>query len=115
MKRILLFLVLLCAVPLSAQQAPIRADTAACSPRGPVTNIKRDGDGRILRSRSARNAFERQTGHPKGWAGHVVDHVIALACGGLDAPVNMQWQTVAQGKAKDKSELKCCPPPPRGA
>jgi hypothetical protein len=32
----------------------------------------------------------------------------ALACGGADAPVNMQWQSVAEGKAKDKWERKGC-------
>ena len=36
-----------------------------------------------------------------------VDHVKALACGGADAPSNMQWQTVADGKAKDKWERNC--------
>ena len=34
--------------------------------------------------------------------GYVIDHVTALACGGDDAPSNMQWQSVAEGKAKDK-------------
>jgi len=36
-----------------------------------------------------------------------VDHVKALACGGADAPESMQWQTVAEGKAKDKWEDGC--------
>lgn len=40
--------------------------------------------------------------------GYVVDHVIPLACGGPDAPSNMQWQTVEDGKAKDKIERKNC-------
>lgn len=38
----------------------------------------------------------------------VTDHVKALACGGEDAPSNMAWQTVAEGKAKDKWERKGC-------
>jgi hypothetical protein len=50
----------------------------------------------------------RQSGHAHGWPGHVVDHVIPLACGGADAPGNMQWQTVEEGKAKDKVERKGC-------
>jgi hypothetical protein len=45
-----------------------------------------------------------RTGACPGW---VVDHVIALACGGADAPSNMQWQTVAEAKAKDRVELRC--------
>jgi hypothetical protein len=36
--------------------------------------------------------------------GYVVDHIIPLKRGGLDAPSNMQWQTVAEGKAKDRVE-----------
>ena len=40
--------------------------------------------------------------------GYVIDHVTALACGGADAPANMQWQSVAEGKAKDKWERKGC-------
>jgi hypothetical protein len=40
--------------------------------------------------------------------GYVIDHVKPLACGGEDAPSNMQWQTIADGKAKDKWERKTC-------
>jgi hypothetical protein len=40
--------------------------------------------------------------------GYVIDHITALACGGNDAPSNMQWQTVKAGKAKDKWERKGC-------
>jgi len=36
----------------------------------------------------------------------VIDHIQALAGGGIDAPSNMQWQTVAKGK--DKWERKGC-------
>jgi hypothetical protein len=34
----------------------------------------------------------------------VVDHVVPLKRGGSDAPNNMQWQTTAAAKAKDKIE-----------
>jgi len=40
-----------------------------------------------------------------GW---VIDHVIALACGGPDAVENLQWQTIEDAKAKDKWETKGC-------
>lgn len=40
--------------------------------------------------------------------GYVIDHITALACGGADAPSNMQWQSVSEGKAKDKWERKGC-------
>ena len=70
--------------------------------------------GHAHRSIAARNAFKRA--HPcpangKGSGpcpGYVVDHIKALACGGADAPANMQWQTVADGKAKDKVERIWC-------
>jgi hypothetical protein len=29
-------------------------------------------------------------------------HLAALACGGADAPENMQWQTAAEAKLKDR-------------
>jgi hypothetical protein len=40
--------------------------------------------------------------------GYVVDHIKPLACGGADAPSNMQWQTTADAKAKDKWERVGC-------
>ena len=69
---------------------------------------ERNTRGRLERSSAAKSAFERQTGHAGGWQGHVVDHVVPLACGGADAPSNMQWQTTADGKAKDRVESRGC-------
>src|SRR5215472_13721677 len=40
--------------------------------------------------------------------GYTKDHVIPLACGGPDAPSNMQWQAKADAKAKDRWERKGC-------
>jgi hypothetical protein len=40
--------------------------------------------------------------------GYVKDHVVPLACGGPDTPSNIQWQTRADAKAKDKWETKGC-------
>ena len=71
-------------------------------------------DARIKRSQSAKVEFKREhpcpaTGAAKGpCKGYVIDHVNPLACGGPDRPENMQWQTVAEGKAKDKWERRAC-------
>ena len=65
-------------------------------------------NGRLVRSAAAKHQFETQSGYPHGRPGYVVDHIVPLACGGADAPSNMQWQSVADGKAKDKVERKGC-------
>jgi hypothetical protein len=36
--------------------------------------------------------------------GYLVDHIVPLKRGGADEPGNMQWQTVAEAKAKDRIE-----------
>jgi hypothetical protein len=66
------------------------------------------------RSRAARAAFQRShpcpaTGRASGpCPGYIVDHVKPLACGGADAPSNMQWQSTADAKAKDQWERTGC-------
>jgi len=66
------------------------------------------------RSARARREFRRMnpcpaTGLLRGACpGYVIDHVKPLACGGADAPGNMQWQTNADSKAKDAVERKNC-------
>ena len=40
--------------------------------------------------------------------GYKIDHIKPLACGGLDSPKNMQWQTVQAAMAKDKWERVGC-------
>jgi hypothetical protein len=78
------------------------------------TVIKRNSRGRIERSSFAKRAFEAShpcpsTGSNSGpCKGYVIDHVKPLACGGADAPENMQWQTAAAAKAKDKVERVGC-------
>ena len=83
------------------------------SPRTSAYGVQRDSHGRIKRSAAAKNEFKRQhpcpsTGRSSGACpGYVIDHVRALECGGPDTSSNMQWQTVADGKAKDKIERRC--------
>ena len=74
----------------------------------PSTGVARDAKGRIKRSEEAKHQFEVQTGYLHGRPGYVVDHIKPLACGGADAPSNMQWQSVADAKAKDKVERVGC-------
>jgi hypothetical protein len=90
--------------------APRTKSLARSHPRAttPATPGARDTHGRLKRSESAKDQFLRQTGHPHGWPGHVVDHRIPLACGGADAPSNMQWQTTEEAKAKDRIERQGC-------
>jgi hypothetical protein len=68
----------------------------------------RDSRGRIRRSQTARHDFMRATGYPRGRPGYIIDHVVPLACGGADAPSNMQWQTRVAAKAKDRTERVGC-------
>jgi hypothetical protein len=66
------------------------------------------------RSEVARNHFKAlhpcpANGKARGACpGYVIDHVTPLACGGADDPSNMQWQTTAEGRAKDKWERRGC-------
>ena len=66
---------------------------------------------------SARTEFQRlhpcpSTGKPRGACpGYVRDHIVPLACGGVDASSNLQWQTLADAKAKDRIERKGCEKP----
>jgi len=69
---------------------------------------------RIPRSAKARAVFMYdhpcpstglQYGPCPGW---MLDHIKPLACGGADAPENMQWQTIGDAIAKDKWERKGC-------
>jgi hypothetical protein len=61
-----------------------------------------------------RAAFMKQqpcpsTGKTRGACpGYVVDHIKPLCAGGPDRPSNMQWQTVADAKVKDKQERQMC-------
>src|SRR4029077_16931557 len=86
---------------------PTKAPKAAKPLATPKASaLPRDSKGRIQRSAAARHASARQTGYPNGRPGYVIDHIRPLACGGADAPSNMQWQTIAQAKAKDKVERR---------
>ena len=73
---------------------------AICTPRHASTV-------RAFRRLHACPATGKHAGACAGW---VIDHRIALACGGADDPANMQWQTAAEAKGKDRWERRGCPP-----
>jgi hypothetical protein len=51
------------------------------------------------------------TGETRGECkGYVIDRVIPLACGGAEEPSNMQWQTLAQAREKNRWEKIGCKP-----
>jgi hypothetical protein len=66
------------------------------------------------RDQAQRAAFQKanpcpSTGKPRGACpGYVVDHVRPLCAGGRDHFSNMQWQTTAAAKAKDRLEQAEC-------
>ena len=84
------------------------SSTHSSSRKSQEVVVDRTPNGKIKRNETARHDFMKQTGYPNGRPGYVIDHVKPLACGGLDAPSNMQWQTVAEAKAKDKTERIGC-------
>jgi len=69
-----------------------------------------------VRSASAKRNFQSSnpcpaTGKTSGSCkGYVIDHKTPLACGGADSPENMQWQTSAEAKLKDRTERAGCAP-----
>lgn len=86
-----------------------------------VTTVKRDGNGQIIRRADVIAAFKKihpcpstgkSVGACKGWH---INHVIPLACGGVDAVSNMAWQPAVvkmcwQDWCQDRFERKVYAP-----
>lgn len=112
MRRLVLILLLLCC-PVAFAKGSHSGRSHSTSHSRKASGVVRSSHGKIKRSRAARSAFMHQhpcpsTGKTSGRCpGYVVDHVQALECGGPDSASNMQWQTVADGKAKDRTERHC--------
>jgi len=93
-----------------ARSASGRAPSKSKNPKAYCASCKRDSRGKIKRSEAATRAFRKNHPCPAtrkttgACPGYVIDHVVPLKRGGADAPRNMQWQTTAQAKAKDRVE-----------
>ena len=59
-------------------------------------------------SAAAKAQFMRESGYRNGRPGYVVAYRKPLACGGTEDISNLQWLTVAEAKAKEKTERKGC-------
>ena len=94
---IVLFLLALTSIQIAIACEPLRHDS-----------------GRIVRSAWSRSQFRAATPCPSSGEtfgscpGYVVDHVVPLCACGPDYAPNMQWQTTADARAKDKVERKQC-------
>jgi hypothetical protein len=79
-------------------------ETSKAHRRGHHDRIHRDPAQRreFMRENPCPGGFDR--GSTKRCRGWVVDHVKPLKRGGADRPWNMQWQTRAEAKAKDRWE-----------
>jgi hypothetical protein len=94
----------------STVKAPKSTSRAARKSSAACSACTHDSRGQIKRSGKAKAQFQKShpcpsTGKPSGACpGYVIDHVQALKHGGSDSPSNMQWQTTAAAKAKDRIE-----------
>jgi hypothetical protein len=106
--RLLVFL-LLSVYLFGSQPRSLPRDEARAQRRSAVTKAPA-----VPRSAAARREFVRNHPCPAthkttgACPGYVVDHIVPLACGGVDAPSNMQWQTVEEAKRKDRTERAGC-------
>ena len=114
MVRIILLLILVAGAAWPAPAAKARTASPKSAVKAKKAPVKRPPRPRIKRSAAARRQFEASHPCPStrrrngSCPGYIIDHVVPLACGGADAPGNMQWQTLAAAKAKDKWERSGC-------
>ena len=72
----------------------------------PAAEFARPSNAEILFRLTQPCPATGQTGGP--CKGYVIDRVIPRVCGGADDPGNMQWQTIAEAKDKDRWERIGC-------
>jgi hypothetical protein len=56
------------------------------------------------RSSAVKHKFDLSQGYAHGRKGYVVDHICSIFNHGIDDITNMQYQTIADAKAKDRIE-----------
>lgn len=75
-----------------------------------IASLPADGRGDTSRSSAVTAAFQRaypcpSTGQRSGpCPGWIKDHAVPLCAKGPDTVLNLQWQTVADARAKDRDE-----------
>jgi len=57
---------------------------------------------------AAKTQYMRETGYRDGRPGYVVVYRKPLRCGGTEDTSNLEWLTLAEAKAKEKTERKGC-------
>ena len=105
------YVVVMIALMLSAIVFCIEANAAEYVDIRCWVEVKRYKNGKIIRSRTAVEAFERMYPLPTGFNrdDYQVDHAVPLVCGGVDEPVNMIWmhksaKTCAEDFCQDRHE-----------
>jgi hypothetical protein len=69
---------------------------ANCLPPDPLVHT--------VRSPAVKHHFDVLSSYPHGNPGMIVDHICALCQGGIDSPINMQYQTPLESITKDRIE-----------
>jgi hypothetical protein len=97
-------------MPVAALLAILIVSPIIADARAKAQGVERAAAGKIARSPHSRTEFKKanpcpSTGRTHGSCpGYVIDHVKPLKRGGADRPSNMQWQTKAAAKEKDRWE-----------
>lgn len=73
-----------------------------------TTEAKKNRSYHAIKQFKIENPFPANGKYNGRCDGYVINHVVPLACGGLDSPKNMQWQTLQASKLKDKWEIIGC-------
>ena len=85
---------------------------AVISPIASYSAYQANDKSYLKRNATVKRHFKQQTICPttgtytQKCAGYVVDHIIPLKCYGKDSVENMQYQTIADAKIKNRYEIR---------